>query len=362
MSETKGPHTIKGRGALTNREGRFERYQTEAFDDGWGTLEWDPPPPPVTTLHPDALRSIITRNQSPDIPFEQSINPYRGCEHGCIYCYARPSHTYLGHSAGLDFETQIYVKNGAGAILDKELRKPRYQVKPITLGSNTDPYQPIEKSQRITREILETLNAFNHPVYIITKGALILRDLDLLADMASRNLVRVMVSVTTLDNRLAQTLEPRAAAPHRRIQIIEKLREKGVPVTVNAAPMIPAINDMELEKIMERGREAGADRAIYILLRLPLEVRDLFYEWLEAHYPNKRDHVISLIRQTRGGADYESTSGVRFRGRGPYADLLKQRYQITCRRLGYNTTHSSLDTSAFRPPPRPGDQLSLFPF
>lgn len=350
----------KGRGALTNREGRFERTQSEVFDDGWGTLDVEPYVAPQTHVHPDALRSLITRNQSPDIPFDQSINPYRGCEHGCIYCYARPSHTYLGLSAGLDFETRLFAKQGAGAVLDAELRKPRYQVKTIMLGSNTDIYQPIERQYRVTREILETLWAFRHPVCLITKSALILRDLDLLSQMAAANLVRVTITVTTLSNDLARRLEPRAAAPHRRIEVIQALAEAGVPVSVNAAPMIPALNDMELEKILETGKQAGAQGAMYILLRLPNEVRDLFVEWLQAHYPNKLNHVMNLLRETRDGADYEATWGVRFRGRGIYADLLSQRFRKACTRLGLNLDRSELDMTAFRPPPRPGDQLKLF--
>lgn len=350
----------KGRGAVSNREGRFEPTHSEIFDDGWGTLEREEPPPLRTEVHKDTLRSLITRNNSPDIPFEQSINPYRGCEHGCIYCYARPTHTYLGHSAGLDFETQIYAKDGAGAVLDKELRKRRYVVKPITLGANTDPYQPLERRLGITREILQTLHDFQHPVYIITKGAAILRDLDLLGPMAEKGLVRVMVSVTTLQHELANKLEPRAAAPKRRVEIIKRLTDAGIPVTVNAAPMIPALNDMELEHIMEAAQQAGADRAIYILLRLPMEVRDLFYEWLHVHYPDRASHVQSLIRQTQNGSDYNATRGVRFRGQGPYAKLLKQRYHVTCRRLGFDTARRELNTALFCPPPRIGDQLSLF--
>ncbi len=350
----------KGRGALTNREGRFERNQSEVFDDGWGTLDQEPYVAPQTHVHPDALRSIITRNQSPDIPFEQSINPYRGCEHGCIYCYARPSHTYLGLSAGLDFETRLFVKQGAGAVLDSELRKSRYLVKTLMIGSNTDPYQPIERQYRVTREILETLYAFRHPASIITKSALILRDLDILSAMAAANLIRVAVSVTTLSNDLARRLEPRTAAPQRRIEVIQALAEAGIHVSVNAAPMIPALNDMELERILEAAAGAGAKSAMYILLRLPNEVRDLFVEWLAAHYPTKAKHVMSLLRDTRDGADYDSTWGLRFRGSGIYADLLRQRYHKACARLGLNRDPSEMDTTAFRPPPQPGDQLSLF--
>ena len=303
---------------------------------------------------------MIVKNQAPDLPFEQSINPYKGCEHGCIYCYARPTHAYLGLSPGLDFETRLFAKTTGPAILEKELRKKRYECKVITLGANTDPYQPIERQYEISRQLLQIMSDFNQPVVIITKSALILRDIDILQKMAERNLARIMVSVTTLDNKLANLLEPRAAAPHRRIETIQQLSEAGIPVSVNAAPMIPILNDHELEAILEASTDAGATTAAYILLRLPMEVSELFREWLQAHFPLKAQHVMSILRQMRGGADYESTSGVRFRGRGPFAQLLKQRYKIACERLGLNKRSFQLDTSQFAPPPQAGDQLSLF--
>jgi len=360
MTELDPNAARKGRGALNNLEGRFEPTQTLPFDDGWGTLEREPPPKLKTELFEDTARSVITRNQSPDIPFEQSINPYRGCEHGCIYCYARPSHSYLGLSPGLDFETKLFRKKDAAELLAKELRKPRYVCKAITLGANTDPYQPIEREQGVTRRILETLRDFRHPVAIITKSALILRDRDILAEMARDGLAMAVVSVTTLDPDLARTMEPRAAAPHRRIEAIRGLADVGVPTSVNAAPMIPGLNDAELESILETAAAAGATMAAYILLRLPHEVRDLFVGWLREHFPDRADHVMSLIRQTRGGQDYRAAFGERMRGTGPYAELLRRRYKLAIKRLGLNQRDFDLNTALFRPPPREGDQLSLF--
>ncbi len=360
MTDVDRVEAHKGRGAASNREGRFEMTQATPFDDGWGTLERDPPPPLATELFEDRAKSIITRNQSPDIPFEQSINPYRGCEHGCIYCYARQTHAFLGLSAGLDFETKLFRKADAPALLARELRKPGYRCRAITLGANTDPYQPIEREQRLTRRILETLAAFRHPVALITKSALILRDRDILAEMAADNLVMAVVSITTLDPGLARIMEPRAAAPHRRLETVRGLAEAGVPVAVNAAPMIPAVNDMELERILEASAAAGARSAAYIVVRLPHEVRDLFEEWLRLHFPQRADHVLSLIRQMRGGKDYDAQFGKRMRGEGPYAELLRRRFQTAIRRLGLDRREFSLNVSAFRPPPQAGDQLSLF--
>jgi len=353
-------HRKTGRGAVSNPEGRFEKHRIEPFDDGWGSLELEETPPLETTVTTDSNRTILTENKSPDLPFELSINPYRGCEHGCIYCYARPSHSFLGLSPGLDFETRLYRKTHAADQLEKALRKPKYRVRPITLGANTDAYQPVEREHRITRELLEVLHAYRHPVAIITKGALVLRDLDLLSEMGQQGLARVIVSATTLDPQLARIMEPRAAAPHRRIEMIAALHEAGVPVSVNAAPMIPAINDMELERIIEAGAKAGADSAGYILVRLPNELAELFTEWLETHFPDRASHVLSLLGQMRDGRLNDPRFGFRMRGSGPYAELLSKRCRLSCRRLGLNQQRPKLRTDLFRLPPRVGDQLSLF--
>jgi DNA repair photolyase len=351
---------FKGRGAVSNRPGRFELEEAVPFDDGWDTLAQTPIAFPETLVHRDASRSIVTTNQSPDIPFEQSINPYKGCEHGCIYCYARQTHAYLGHSAGLDFETQLYAKHDGAELLEAFLRKPRYVCKPITLGANTDAYQPSERRLGITRQILEVMHAFHQPVCIITKSALVLRDLDLLQEMAQQNLVKVAISITTRDPKLARIMEPRAAAPHRRFETVATLADAGVPVTVMSAPMIPAINDHEMVEILEEAKDKGAVSAGYVLLRLPHEVVDLFTEWLETHFPQRAAHVMSLLKQMRGGKAYEATFGKRMRGQGPYADMLSQRFKQACRRLGLNKKTFDLNTSAFRPPLRPGDQMNLF--
>ncbi|MDJ0840509.1 MAG: PA0069 family radical SAM protein [Acidobacteriota bacterium] len=354
------PLLFKGRGAVSNPEGRFEKETIDPFDDGWGTLELEPPPIPKTTVNPDHNRSILTRNNSPDIPFDQSVNPYKGCEHGCIYCYARQSHSFLGLSPGLDFETKLFRKVNAAAQLEKVLRNPRYQVKPVTLGSNTDPYQPVEKQERVTREVLEVLAAFKHPVGILTKSALVLRDLDLLAEMAKLDLVRIAVSVTSLDNHIARIMEPRAAAPQRRIETIRALAEAGVPVGVNVAPIIPALTDTEVERILEKAAEAGADAAMYILVRLPYEVKDLFREWLHQHFPDRAEHVLSLLRQMRGGKENDPRFGARMRGEGPYAQLLRNRFHLACKRLGLVRREWNMAVHHFKPPPRAGDQMNLF--
>ncbi len=349
---------IKGRGAVTNRAGRFEPHSRHAVDDGW---ERDEVPARIATVVTvDKTQSIIARNDSPDVPFDRSINPYRGCEHGCIYCFARPTHAFLGLSPGLDFETRLFCKPDAARLLEKELRRPRYRCDVMALGTNTDPYQPIEREHRITRSILEVLAAYDHPVAIVTKSALVLRDLDILAPRAARGLAQVCVSVTTLDRDLARRLEPRAPTPERRLEAIRALSEAGVPTGVMAAPMIPGLNDSELEAILARGREAGAGLAGYILLRLPLEIGDLFREWLDAHAPLRAKHVLSLVRETRGGKTYDSTFGKRMRGTGSYAELLGRRYRLACSRLGLNERDYRLDTGRFRPPPRRGDQLDLF--
>lgn len=348
----------RGRGALSNRDGRFEPYAREAADDGWGGLE-EALPPLKTTVHVDATRTIIARNDSPDIPFSQSINPYRGCEHGCIYCYARPSHTYLGFSAGLDFETQILAKPRAAQLLEAELRRPGYRVSPIALGSNTDPYQPVERKLRITRQILEVLAAHDHPLTIVTKSALVERDLDILAPMAEKNLCAVFVSVTTLDHGLARRMEPRASAPSRRLEAIRSLAQAGVPTGVMFAPAIPALNDHEMEAVLEAAAGVGARFAGWTLLRLPHEIKDLFKEWLAAHAPGRAEHVLSLIRQSRGGRENDPRFGHRFRGEGEYAGLLGQRFRLACERFHFNHDDLELDTGRFRRPACTGDQLSL---
>jgi len=350
----------KGRGAASNASGRFEAEQRVAFDDGWGAADQDPVPL-TTTLSIDSTRTIIARNDSPDIGFDRSINPYRGCEHGCIYCYARPSHAYLGLSPGLDFESRLFYKPQAAKLLAAELRKKGYACRPIALGSNTDPYQPVERKHGVTRAILEVLRDFRHPVTIVTKSALIQRDLDILGEMARDRLAIAAISVTTLDRGLARVMEPRAATPERRLETIAALAAAGVPAAVMSAPIIPALNDSEMEQILERARAAGATSAAYTLLRLPLELKDLFKEWLQAKFPAKAAHVLSLIAQTHGGRLYDSTWSKRMTGTGPYADVLRLRFERACRRLGFNErTTQSLDTSRFLPPPQKGDQLALF--
>jgi DNA repair photolyase len=350
----------KGRGAASTHSGRCVREQRIAFDDGWGSGA-DQPERMETRLSVDATKTIIARNDSPDIGFDRSINPYRGCEHGCIYCYARPSHAYLGLSPGLDFETRIFYKPQAAALLRRELSKKGYNCRPIALGSNTDPYQPAERRLGITRAILDVLREFEHPVTIVTKGALIQRDIDILGDMANRNLAVVTMSVTTLDRDLARHMEPRAATPERRLETITALAEAGVPVGVLSAPMIPALNDSEMEAILEHAYAAGARVAGYTLLRLPLELKGLFREWLEEHAPNKASHVMSLVAQCHGGRLYDSAWSKRMTGGGPYAEILAARFDRACRRLGFQPrTTQALDTSRFRPPPQKGDQLALF--
>lgn len=353
---------IKNRGAITNPEGRFEKERHEAFDDGWDLGEEENLPTLETLLLAEKAKTIITRNDSPDIGFNQSINPYRGCEHGCIYCYARPSHGYMNLSAGLDFETKIFYKVDAATLLEKELNKPKYECQPIVLGANTDPYQPAETKLKVTRQLLEVLNKYNHPVGIITKSSMIDRDMDILSDMAKRNLVKVAVSVTTLSNSLKLILEPRTSGPRARIRTIQKLTTAGIPVRVMAAPMIPMINDMELENILKLSKKAGATHASYIFIRLPHEVKDLFKEWLATHFPERADHVMSLIRQMRGGKEYDSTFGSRMRGEGEFAQLLETRFRIACRRFQLNCTPAPLlDISSFKKHTRTNtQQLDLF--
>lgn len=349
----------KGRGTASNGVGRFERLNRTSIDDGWDHLD-QALPPLRTEVIIDSTRSIIAWNDSPDIPFDRSINPYRGCEHGCTYCFARPTHTYLGYSAGLDFESRILIKPEAAALLRKELGKPGYRCGVMSLGTNTDPYQPLEREYRITRQILEVLRETNHPVAIVTKSSLVERDIDLLAPMAAQGLAEVFVSITTLDRTLSRTLEPRAAAPQRRLQTLAALHAAGIPAGVMTAPVIPALNDHDLESILEAARDAGARRAGYILLRLPHEVAPLFEQWLHQHVPLKAAHVMSLIRQSRGGKDYDATFFQRQRGSGLFAELLAQRFRLATRRLGLNLGHRPLDTALFRPPQDEHPQRDLF--
>ena len=349
----------KGRGAVSNVSGRFEPTAREAWDDGWGSLD-EELPPLRTRVQIDATRTIIARNQSPDLPFDRSINPYRGCEHGCVYCFARPTHAYLGLSPGQDFESRLFAKPDAPALLERELRQPGYRPAVMALGTNTDPYQPIERTRRITRGVLEVLSAFDHPVGIVTKSALVTRDIDILAPMAERRLARVFISVTTLDRGLARRLEPRAPTPAKRLATISSLAAAGIPVGVSLSPVIPALNDSELEQILAAAADAGADSAIYILLRLPLEVRDLFVEWLDVHAPMKAKRVMRLVRETQGGRDYDSAWNTRMTGTGVYAGMIARRFEAACARHGLARDRWSLDATRFRPPSRTGDQLTLF--
>ncbi len=344
----------RGRGTASNPHNRFAPTRSVPSDDGWYD---EAPLPCVTEVRLETAKSIITRNQSPDLPFDRSLNPYRGCEHGCIYCYARPSHAYWDLSPGLDFETRLIAKTNAAALLEQQLSKPGYVCAPINLGSNTDPYQPIEREHQLTRRCLEVLLRYRHPVTLVTKGSLILRDLDLLSELAEQRLVAVMISLTSLDDELKRILEPRAAAPSARLRAIRVLRDAGVPVGVICAPIIPMVNDRELERLLEAARDAGARSAAYLLLRLPREVAPLFEEWLTAHYPQRAEHVMSLIRQCRGGEVYDSRFGHRMRGEGPFAELLARRFAVAIKRLGLNRRDGfGLDCSRFAPP---GGQLSL---
>jgi DNA repair photolyase len=348
----------RGRGTLSNASGRYEPIARVVFDDGWQSLE--DLPSFKTSVQVDATRKIIARNDSPDIGFDRSINPYRGCEHGCVYCYARPTHAYLGLSAGLDFESKLFIKPEAPALLERELSAPGYVARTIAIGTNTDPYQPIEKKYEIMRRILEVLERAGHPVGIVTKSALVVRDLDILARMAERNLARVAISVTTLDAQLARTMEPRAATPQRRLEALRRLAQAGVPTSVMVAPIIPAINDADIERILDAAALAGVKGAGYVLLRLPLEVRDLFREWLMANFPDRYRHVFKLIRDMRGGKDYDSTFGKRMTGAGPYAWMIGRRFEAACAKLGLNESKGRLTTEHFQPPRKGAEQLSLF--
>jgi len=350
---------VKGRGSLSRRDGRFEPLVHQAVDDGW-TRTGDPPP--KTTVTREFPKSIIARNSSPDVGFDASINPYRGCEHGCVYCYARPTHAYQGLSPGLDFETRLFAKPNAADLLRAELAAPGYRCKPIMLGANTDAYQPLEREWRITRSVLEVLHETNHPALIVTKSNLVTRDLDLLSDMAARHLVAVAVSVTTLDHRLANRMEPRAATPSLRLKAIRSLSEAGVPVTVMVAPIVPALTDWELERILDAAAENGASAAGYVLLRLPLEIKDLVAEWLDAHKPGMAKKVMNRMREMRDGNYYVSRFGTRMRGTGRHADLIADRFRLACKKhkLAFGSAaRSDLDTRRFTPPPRDTRQMSL---
>ena len=352
----------RGRGATINPQGRFEKEQRDAFDDGWDRAE-EELPPLRTTVTAETVSSIISRNDSPDIPFTQSINPYQGCEHGCVYCYARPSHAYRNLSPGIDFETRLFAKVNAAAKLREEFSKPGYRPQVISLGANTDPYQPIERKWKVTRAVLEVLAECDHPVGIVTKNAMVERDLDLLVPMARKNLVNVFISVNNLDHDLARRLEPRCSAPTRRLLAIKRLAEAGVPVGVMVAPVIPFLNDHQIEQVLEAAWQNGARQAGYTLMRLPWEVKDLFKDWLERHYPLKAKHVMSRVHQMRGGRDNDPNFGSRMTGRGELAKLLEQRFDKACTHLGFNAErmlrNSGLDTAIFKPPSSVG-QLDLF--
>ncbi|MAN60642.1 MAG: radical SAM protein [Parvibaculum sp.] len=366
VSSVVPPTGRRGRGARSNSSGRFEPLSYAAFDDGWETIEEQSAL--KTEVSDETPRKIITRNQSPDIPFDRSINPYRGCEHGCVYCFARPTHAYMGLSPGLDFESRLFAKPNAAALLERELSKPNYTVRPIAIGTNTDPYQPIERRYRIMRQLLEVLDRYNHPVTIVTKSALITRDIDILSSMAKRNLVRVALSITTLDKKLARAMEPRASAPTRRMAALELLSGAGIPTGVMVAPVIPGLNDHEIERILRGAHYAGVEQAGFILLRLPHEIKDLFKEWLDDTAPDKAKKVMKLIRDTRGGKEYDAEWGKRMRGDGPYAWTIKRRFDLAAEKLGIRTSKSShthalnggLDCSSFQVPEKIGDQLKLF--
>jgi len=347
----------RGRGAAINSSGRFEPLSRQLEDDGWDSLE----DLPVfrTEVQVEKPRSIISRNDSPDIPFDRSVNPYRGCEHGCIYCFARPTHAYMGLSPGLDFEAKLFAKPDAAKLLERELAKPGYKVRPIAIGTNTDPYQPIEKEWRIMRQILEVLKAADHPVMIVTKSAMVMRDIDILAPMAEKGLAKVGLSVTTLDRKLARLMEPRASTPAKRLEAIKALTEAGIPATVMMAPVIPALNDHEIERVLDAGKTAGASHASYVLLRLPIEVSPLFRDWLLRNYPDRYRHVMSLVRSMRGGKDYDAEFGKRMKGAGPYAWQIGRRFELAAKRLELNVARRPLNSDLFVPPLGTGVQLSL---
>ena len=354
-------HALKGRGAATRLPHRFERDARDAFDDGWGTLEdgvADGPPPPETHVRFEDAKSALSHNDSPDIPFDRSLNPYRGCEHGCIYCFARPTHSYLGLSPGLDFETRLVAKRNIAEVLRAELGRKAYRPGQIAIGTATDCYQPIERELRLTRAILEVLQEARHPLGIVTKSSAVERDLDLLAPMAARRLAAVYVTVTTLDPVLARALEPRAAAPHRRLRTIRALAEAGVPVGVSVAPQIPFLTE-DMEQVLEAAWEAGARSAFYTVVRLPWEVAPLFRQWLDLHHPQRAARVMARIQDLRGGKDYDADFATRMKGSGPWADLIRQRFEKATRRIGFGRERIALDLGAFRPPSAAG-QGNLF--
>jgi DNA repair photolyase len=355
---TADPRRLRGRGAVSNAAGRYEKQARVLMDDGWNTNE-EPEPSLKTEILRDTSRTIITRNTSPDISFNQSINPYKGCEHGCIYCFARPTHAYLGFSPGADFESKIFAKPNAAELLRRELSAPGYVPQVIAIGTNTDPYQPTERKLKIMRSLLEVLHEFKHPVGIVTKSALVLRDIDILAPMAEAGLAKVALSITTLNRQLARTMEPRASTPPKRLDAIRQLTEVGIPTAVMFAPVIPALNDEEMEHVLEAAKAAGARSAGYVLLRLPLEIKDLFREWLEANLPDRAKHVMSLVRSMRGGKDYDANWNTRMRGTGPYAEMLSRRFHLAVKRLGFNAEHRPLDVSQFKRPAHVGEQLAL---
>ena len=351
------PERNRGRAAGINPSGRFEPVSRDVFEDGWNSFE--DLPPFKTEVQVEKPRTIITRNESPDISFDRSINPYRGCEHGCVYCFARPTHSYMGLSAGVDFESKLFAKPDAAKLLDNELSKQGYQPRTIAIGTNTDPYQPVEKRWRIMREILEVLEARNHPVGIVTKSALVRRDIDILARMAEKGLAKVALSVTTLDRKLARTMEPRAATPTRRLETIRELSNAGIPTSVMVAPIIPGLTDPEIERILDAARAAGARDAGYVILRLPLEVSPIFKDWLLRHYPDRYRHVMSLVRSMRDGKDYDAEWGKRMKGSGPYAWQIGRRFEIAARRLGLNAQKSPLRTDLFVQTRKGAEQLML---
>src|SRR3954469_18487477 len=348
----------RGRGTLSNASGRYEPTARIAFDDGWQSIE--ELPAFETTVTEEKARKILTRNDSPDIGFDRSINPYRGCEHGCVYCFARPTHANMGLSAGLDFESKLFVKPDAPELLEREISEPKYSARVIAIGTNTDPYQPIERRYEVMRGILEVLDRASHPVGIVTKSALVLRDIDILARMARRNLAKVALSVTSLDPKLARVMEPRAATPARRLETLRKLSEAGIPTTVMVAPVIPAVNDMEIERILDAAAAAGVKEAGYVMLRLPLELRDLFREWLRENFPDRERHVFKLIRDMRGGKDYDAKWGERMTGSGPIAWMIGRRFEAGCERLGLNRRKLKLATEHFSPTRKRPQQLALF--
>ena len=359
MDQENTRYRLAGRGSATNHAGRFERLSVDAVDDGWAG-DGEPLPVLRTDVSVEVPRSVITYNRSPDLPFDRSINPYRGCEHGCVYCFARPSHAYLGLSPGLDFETRLIARPDAPNVLLRELGAKRYQVAPVAIGTNTDPYQPIEKEHQIMRGLLQVLSDVNHPVAIVTKGSLIERDIDLLSDMAKRGLVRVGISVTTLDARLSRLMEPRVPSPARRLQMIRRLSEAGIPVRVMASPLIPALTDPELEAILKAGRDAGARSASWIMLRLPHEVSPLVQDWLAQHYPDRAGRIMARLREMHGGKDYDANWHTRMRGEGPYAQIIAQRFDLAVKKLGLATLSPPMRCDLFRAPKPQGAQLDLF--